>query len=102
MNRGKVIEVMKDQENCHDIDVLQFAHTKYKLSTSVQKLHWIYLKNLVASSSLSPRVAKFIKARPMDREAKTRIMSKSMFFILYAFLIQNLSLMLTRLSIPEP
>lgn len=28
MNRGKVIEVMKDQENCHDIDVLQFAHTK--------------------------------------------------------------------------
>lgn len=75
---------MKDQENCHDIDVLQFAHTKYKLSTGVQKLDKMYLKNLVASSSLSPSVAKFIKARPMEREAKTRIMSKSMFFILYA------------------
>ena len=34
MNRGKVVKVMKDQENCHDIYVLQFAHAKKGLSNN--------------------------------------------------------------------
>ena len=39
MNRGEIIKVMKDQENCHDIHVLQFSYAKYIFSKPVPQYH---------------------------------------------------------------